>query len=266
MQGIATYSRLGIEGRLGNQLFEVAAACAYALDNDKFFGFNWSYSDSFENFPKINSGNILNIYKEPNFHYNEIPFIEGNVDLQGFFQSEKYFEKHSKVIRSLFTFNKDIKENCYKILTPLIKEHRKLVSIHMRFGDYLNNPFYAQLTETDYYKLAINEIYSQSDPSDTHPLFLVFSDDVVRAEAAMFKLAIDKNCMLANYLVMNGNSEIEDLCLQTLCDKNIIANSSFSWWAAWLSGNKHVIAPSSWFGPSANLDTKDLIPSQWKKI
>jgi hypothetical protein len=266
MNGIATYNRLGLDGRLGNTCFQIAATVTYALDNNKFFGFNWSYSDSFQSFPKINSGNIFNIYKEPNFHYNKIPFIEGNVELQGFFQSEKYFEKHSEVIKSLFTFNKDIKEKCYKILEPLIKQNQKIVSIHMRFGDYVNNPFYAQLSETDYYRLAINEIYLESDIHDIPPLFLVFSDDRVRAEAAMFKLAEDKNCLLANYMVINNTSEIEDLCLMTLCDKNIIANSSFSWFGAYLSGNKHIISPSSWFGSSVNLDTKDLIPSSWKKI
>ena len=184
---------------------------------------------------------------------------EGNVYLEGFWHSEKYFKDIENVIRQEFTIRDEPdalnKEMANKIMAC------EPVSIHIRRGDYVSdkktNEFHGTCS-LEYYNDAIGIITKEIKA----PHFFVFSDDPVWVQDNL-KLKFS-----TTYLVYNGAEKAyEDLRLMSLCKHHIIANSSFSWWGAWLSGNpyKIVIAPKKWFNDET-IDTSDLIPDEWFRI
>lgn len=171
----------------------------------------------------------------------------------GFWQTEYYFKSIEKKIRKAFQFDERIiseaTRNC------CAKQRRyETISIHIRRGDYLaeNN----RLTIDDsYYHKAIETIKNKVE----HPHFLVFSDDIIYAKNLFHGdsfTIIDWN---------TGKDNWQDLFLMSKCKHNIIANSSFSWWGAWLNPNpqKIVIAPKIWFYDEYNLD---IVPKSWIRI
>ncbi len=128
-------------------------------------------------------------------------------------------------------------------------------SIHVRRGDYLNSPNHHPVQNMNYYMKAIKQM-----PKDS--IFLIFSDDISWCKAN-FPDVPEK------FIFVEGNADYEDLLLMSLCKNNIMCNSTFSWWGAWLNKNpnKKVIAPSVWFGPAyANHNTEDLYCEGWIKI
>lgn len=233
---------LGKYGRLGNSLFQAAATIALAKRNNDDFLFpdSWKYIDSFNITKNHFSSDILckSEYQEPYFHYKDISY-ECDMNLHGYFQSEKYF--------------KDYKDDIRFLLTPLSSSSPMLsntASIHVRRGDYLKfNKAFEQL-DLGYYTKAISILNAKK--------YIVFSDDIDWCK---------KTFRGNEFSFSEGTSEVEDLVLMSKCEHNIIANSSFSWWGAWLNNNpnKKVIAPSKWFGPelSPTHNTKDLIPKEW---
>jgi len=234
-----TFSNLGNMGRLGNQLFQIATCVSTALDKNTEYKFpKWEW-ESFFNL-KDCFGDILvkNIYKEKSFEYSPIE-CSTDCDLYGFFQSEKYFINNKDVIFSLFSPTKpfSIRWN--------------LCSIHVRRGDYLNLPKAYTHLGMDYYLQAMDIIKSER--------YLIFSDDINWCK---------RNFVGQQFVFAENNVAPIDLFLQSSCEHNIIANSSFSWWAAYLNKNpdKKVIAPTQWFGPDLPHNTKDLIPTSWTKI
>jgi hypothetical protein len=124
------------------------------------------------------------------------------------------------------------------------------ISLHIRRKDYVTNPNHTALG-ADYYEKALKEF-------DEKETVLVFSDDPDWCNEQ--QLFADDRFMIAE-----GNSGWTDMCLMTMCKGHIIANSSFSWWGAWLAKSEKVVAPSGWFAGSnlEHLDTKDLIPEEW---
>lgn len=250
-------------GGLGNYMFEIAAAYNYGRKYNKEVIISTQnlftpqqHFDRYLNtiFEKIKPQYIRDIstfrvYKEPSFNYSEIPFIEGDVLLEGHFQSEKYFEESKDFIRELFTC-----ERKALIKTNLIDEANELTgkstcSIHVRRGDYLQHTGCLPVTSTEWYSRAINLF-----PIDT--IFTVFSDD---------KEWIREN-FTGNFLLADPSTDYDDMLIMSLCNNNIICNSTFGWWGAWLNNNmdKKVVAPTQWFGPECiHYNTKDLIPSTW---
>ena len=239
-----TYSKLGQNGRLGNAMFECAAAIALAKRyDDSYFFPNWIYEKEFPNLKNCfvkNLPKIDKIYTEPFFHYQEIPYSP-NIDLSGYFQSFKYFNDFRGLINQLFNFDKKI--------NPLTG----YTAIHVRRGDYvsLGEDFYINLEKTNYYKKAIEIINS--------PKYLVISDDIYFCK---------KYFTGNNFEFSNATSPIEDMNLMTVCENVIMANSSFSFWGAFLNKNvdKVVIAPQQWFGKKLPHNTKDIVPTDWKRI
>lgn len=234
----------GYYGWLGNQMFQYAATKALSLRADTDCAFP-------KNKPNLHQVFRLNAktqaspsptYIEPYFHYSPIPTNIKSLTLDGYFQSEKYFEDYKDEIRNEFTFRHS------KCSAPEINT----VSIHVRRGDYLNLSDHHPVCSLDYYKEAMQRFPNHN--------FLVFSDD--------------KSWCLENFKEDNVKISVNpdpsyDLQLMSLCDHHIIANSSFSWWGAWLGKNKdkEVIAPKEWFGPAkTNHDTKDLCPKEWTVI
>lgn len=241
---MVTFSNLGNFGRLGNQLFQIAATIGTAnkLGLEAKFP-KWEYSDFFESHinQNLNTSEIKNIHREPGFHYSPIPNWN-NMDLIGYFQSEKYFSHCKEIIRSHFS----IKNSKYT-------QKKETCSVHVRRTDYLRFSEYHPFPGLQYYESAIR-IMKERGIKD----FIVFSDDIEWCK---------QNLPGLNY--SEGNSNIEDLDLMSKCGHNIIANSSFSWWGAWLNKNpnKIVIAPSNWFGPAKRgVITDDLYCPVWIKI
>lgn len=266
-------------GGLGNQLFQYAVAKALSIEKKQSLHLDISEFQFYKirNYA-LDSFNIkTKIYKKPNpivnriksffeshFHYKEIDFgyneglvsIEAkHIFLDGYFQSERYFEMYKNIIRDELLITKPLKKTTQKMLKDIAEENS--VSIHFRRGDYLD----IELHNTDkeeYYKLAIATILSKID----HPVFYVFSDDIEWVKEN-FKI-------LHKTIFVDFNDEMscfEDLKLMSSCKHNIIANSSFSWWGAWLNENsdKIVIAPKIWFNDSTT-NTSDIIPSDWIKL
>lgn len=237
-----TFSELGKWGRLGNSLFECATTISLALENNDSYGFpKWGYSNYFNlDFCFFDNLNINNIYNETGFAYNKIDY-KPNLDLRGFFQSEKYFINNRDMIVDLLMPKHDVKEEC------------GTCGIHVRRGDYLNlKDCYVQLG-MDYYNNAMKIIKSKK--------YLIFSDDI---EWCKTQFKGDQ------FEFITGNTDYEDMAIMAKrCENMIIANSSFSWWGAWLNINsdKIIIAPNKWFQFKLSYnDTKDLIPNNWIKI
>ena len=161
--------------------------------------------------------------------------------LTGYFQSEKYFDNIETTVRKSFTFTDAVNDKCMDLLSGHSEETK--ISLHIRRGDYLNieNEF-GNICTTEYYQNAVNYICSKVD----NPLFLIFSNDI-----KWTKEWCDSNLSDSNYTVIDNSTEETgylDMCLMSKCDHNIIANSSFSWWGAYLNNNpqKIVIAPPIW--------------------
>jgi hypothetical protein len=244
-----TFSELGKFGRLGNQLFQIACTIGYALDHDKDFIFPpWHYNQYLKHsLPTTTDIISAHWYEEPYFYYKEIPQIDGNVDLHGYFQSIKYWEKYRDEIRYWLEPNDKLK---IRVVTNTVLLSNAC-AVHVRRGDYVTTHyhFYHILTPEYYYKAA-KEIYGNDIKDVT---FVMCSDDM--------EWAMD-NIDFPNMYVPNED-DITELFIMAHCDNHIIANSSFSWWSSFLSNkpNKKVIAPRLWF-KDPNMNTKDMYRSE----
>jgi hypothetical protein len=238
---------------LGNTLFMLAAGEAMALRDGKQMvsteppGYETYRNNILRNI-KLTYSVQYDTYREPSFEYNEIPYSDNSISLDGFFQSEKYFNDYSEFILDLFSPTPEIERYIDRAYGDIFDNS---VSIHVRRGDYLNYPDIHPVCEMDYYKSALANF------SDCKR-FIVFSDDI----------AWCKDNFSEDFHFIEGERDFIDLYMMAKCTNNIIANSTFSWWGAWLNRNenKKVIAPKIWFGKDKKLNTKDLIPKEWRLI
>lgn len=251
-------------GGLGNYMFQISAAYSVSVrDNKKLL---CDYSDNMvphkpfshytQNiFRKIEFSNGIGNHTpigEPSFAYSPIPKVDGDVKLYGYFQSEKYFKHIRSEILFLFNLNQEIKEKISQKYSHISNEDS--CSLHVRRGDYLGLSNFHPQQSIEYYTEATKVIGQDK-------LFVIFSDDI-----EWCKQNFD---FLANKEFISGNEDYEDMFLMSSCQNNIITNSTFSWWGAWLNknSNKKVVAPKKWFGPSnLHLDTKDLYCDEWAII
>lgn len=208
-------------------------------------------------FPSIDKQSYI---CEKHFHFDpDILMLKDNVYLEGYWQSEKYFKDIEDIIKKEFAIKIE-PDKLNKNFAESIKEAES-VSIHVRRGDYISNQEtnqYHGICTPEYYYAAIDIMLCKLKK----PHFLIFSDDPMWVKE---NLKIEHS---VSYIDHNGiDKGYEDLRLMTLCKHHIIANSSFSWWGAWLCNNKNkiVIAPKRWFNKQ-NINTKDLIPEQWIRI
>jgi hypothetical protein len=251
-------------GGLGNYMFQLAATYAYGMEHNKEVVFNAlessgphkhlsAYSDNV--FKGIDlhhtrQGNYTQL-NEVHFNYNELPKIDNNVLLYGYFQSEKYFSNIKDEIREMFT-NYQVKMD--NKLNYIFKND-VTCSVHVRRGDYLKHPNHHPTQNMSYYIEAM-------DKMSKNTTFIVFSDDIdwCKENFASYN---------RNYIFMENNKDYEDLYYMSKCNNNIICNSTFSWWGAWLnnSANKIVVAPKKWFGSALSThNTDDLYCENWVKI
>ena len=287
-------------GGLGNVMFIYALVCAYRQKGIKSFLFvsdvNLEHNGyELENvFPNTSQWRGLNIMqrgyynimqKLRNIHYKKhhfphkllfFPFSklryfkepvtyfprvfekpDKNEYLIGLFQSYKYFECCKDTIYKEFQFAEDLLSEATRKTADLMHKSNS-VSIHVRRGDYMNGYYYNMLgkvCDINYYQRAITEIKKRVP----NPQFFIFSDD---------KDYVAQNLLIENAVYVDFNLGInswQDMYLMTQCNHHIIANSTFSWWGAWL--NKHtdkiVIAPSRWF---SFMEHDEIIPPEWIRI
>lgn len=244
-----TYSQLGNPGwgRLGNQLFHIAATLGIAHRNGHNAVFpTWSYSRYFS-YP-LPEGDLLNarIYHHNSVFYEPIDLSPGDWDLEGFFTSEKFFDTIAQDIRRQFEPAPFVSEYLNQKYGSLL--NRQPCSIHIRRGDYSKLSWDFPMQSLEYYQHAIAQF-----PSDT--LFLIFSDDIIWCR---------RHFTGAQFEFVENEEDIIDLFLMSRCRHHIIANSTFSWWGAWLNPDptKIVLCPDRWFGPGVSAYprhyTKDL--------
>jgi hypothetical protein len=255
---------------LGNQLFCIATTLSLALDNSDtpvFPDLKKSHYKFYSKniFHKLDTGEdksfVRNYYREPPYSstlYNKISYLE-NMCLHGHFQSYKYFEHNSDHIKDTFVLPE-------KLEISVTSRHEEMlslknsVSLHIRRGDYVSDSLKNRYTSLDesYYNEALSIIGDYSK-------IVVFSDDISWCKEWPFLK--DKSVIF-----VENEFDVIDLILMSKVSNNIIANSTFSWWSAFLNKNtnKKVIAPKEWFGPERSKDnekeTKDLIPSDWIRI
>lgn len=195
---------------------------------------------------------------EPSFSYwNGINQLEGNGYLYGHWQSEKYFIEFAEIIRQDFTFKPPLSNQNSEIAKQISQSNA--VSLHVRRGDYVTNSknSFIGVCPLDYFQKAIAYFKSQVNL----PVFFVFSDDI---EWAKNNLSLDNSTVFVSH--NKGIESYNDMRLMSLCKHNIISNSTFSWWGAWLNQNsqKIVIAPKKWFANGQ--DDADLIPLSWVRV
>lgn len=245
-----TFKQLGRMGRVGNQMFQIASTIGIAIKSGSGFAFPyWMNHDEKERFSGTDDIDIQKWFKNPlplvdesiNFKPFRVPWgyhdvvVDGNTDLIGHMQSEKYFSHCREAVKHFFEF---------KNQTPKLTN---TVAVHFRGGDYLKHKGYHPPCGRDYYERA-------SKMFDSGFKFLLFTDSP----------EVAKEVIPFEYELVNTGHDMSDIELMTRCDAHIIANSTYSWWGAWLADSRQVIAPRQWFGHEAKkLTTKDIYPENW---
>jgi Glycosyl transferase family 11 len=200
------------------------------------------------------------IFQHDELNYPELfSRLGGYTYLNGFFQSEKFFNSQQAYIRKLFTW-RDPLNSANEAAAGKIAMC-EAVSVHVRRGDYLkpaNAALFGNICTAEYYQCALEKIKSEV----SNPVFFIFSDDMPWVRNNLNTGAE------THYIDFNtGHNSHLDMRLMSLCRHHIIANSSFSWWGAWLNANtnKKVIAPKVWIHQSdAHID--DILPAEWIKM
>jgi hypothetical protein len=283
-----SFNKLGKSGRLGNQMFQYAALRGIAANH----GFDWvipppedgGIGDFGEenNYCMFDTFNMVHateehlgiqdtkqwaVWKEFHFHQELFDKCPDNTNLDGYFQSEKYFKNIEQEIRQDFEFQDEILAPCKEMINSL-GEGRK-IALHIRRGDpklswaYVNLQNAHPLQTWNYYEKALAEF-----PDDI-PV-IVFSDVIEWCKEQEF-FKPDRFILSETTDEFSDGQRVPwtDLCLMSLCTDAIIANSSFSWWGAWLMNNedKKIISPKKWFGKQfSHYDMSNLIPEGWIEI
>lgn len=258
-----------LQGGLGNQLFQWSYGKFMSIEyNTPLLLDTNSYSNqtnrgfSLDKFPFLkysiltnssireNSENKTHLkMMSDNFLFYKINYEENcHYYLDGYWQSEKYFSNISDLIKRELRPSDDIISKIKSIKNL----DSKSISLHIRRTDYVTSNGYHPLQSIDYYQNAIDII-------GEYDYIFIFSDDIKWCK---------ENFSFKNMIFIEGFDDVEDLWIMSMCKNNIIANSSFSWWGAWLNDNKNkkVIAPKKWFGDNVNLNTSDIIPETWITI
>lgn len=259
-----SFNNIGNHGHLGNQMFQYAATKSLAIKHNRnyiiappeVFGshyyttlrssidhcFNIDCERGITNYP---------IYHEKQFHFDE-EFFENppknNIDLLGFFQSDKWFKHIDAEIRKDFKFKPEYYDSSYEVRSNLGNE---IIGIHIRRTDFVTNNNHVSQS-MDFYSKALQLLPQNIE-------VLIFSDEPHWCKS-------QKEFESDRFLVSETYDPYIDLCLMTMCDYIIMANSTYSWWGAYLSNAKKVIAPSVWNPDSNPINTKDIYCDSWIKV
>ena len=273
-----------IMGGLGNQLFQIFCGIAYSLENKVPFKINANKNDLvspvdnvsirptywynfLSNLSKFTYQQhlIIPTYNEPTFIYNKIPSINEDFKLRGYYQSYKYFDSQFTNICKMINLDTQKKE-IYEKYNHYFN-NKKVICIHFRIGDYIKNQATHPILNSDYYIKSINCLNSQLQNFFNYEI-LYFGEQADNTIIHSFIREI--NIIFKNkYTIIDYNiPDWEQLLIMSLCEHNIIANSTFSWWGAYFNNNvnKIVCYPSLWFGKNCNNNVKDLFPDSWNNI
>lgn len=259
-------------GGIGNMSFIIATAYSLALDNRDEATFSerlqsitrrknedWWFRTFFRKI-KRKKGMVKVKYNEPNFLFNKIPYYP-NMEIHGYFQSEQYFRHRRNEILELFTdYKRDIL-NSLQLKLDLLPG--KKISLHIRRSDYIKLQHTHNVLPMSYYHNAVKLIKEKLGKDYKDYIFLIFSDDIEWCrKQKFFKQLPDVHFVENSDPLTKGPVEVFQLYLMSMCDHNIIANSSYSWWGSWLNENpqKIVIAPSQWFTKNGKG------PKNWRSI
>ena len=253
---------------LGNQMFCIATTLALAYNNlsdstfpDLKLEHNRYYAETL--FHKLDKSgdkrSFYILYEEPPYtstQYKKINYAD-KLRIRGHFQSYKYFNSCKDYILETFQIPEKLQTKINNsAYNKLISESLNSVSLHVRRGDYLKMSQHYESLSKDYYQNAL-ELIEGADK------VFVFSDDIEWCKSNI-DFVFDKSLVF-----VEGQTDVEDLVLMSKIKNNIIANSTFSWWGAYLNQNedRKIIAPNRWFGPArqqANFD--DLYPKEWIRV
>jgi len=247
---VITFPLLGYWGRLGNQMFQYAALMGFAKKHDYEFGICFNHAnvyggfanhkerlqllDCFELSCEDTKGGLHETTLEEVSVEHDLP---DNINLHGYYQSEKYFKHIENEIRQEFFFKKEIREKAAAILPQDV-----CVSVHVRRGDYVNLSHIHTNLGAEYYKNSLDHFEGYK------PVFI--SDDIEWCK--------DEFSNIQDAVFVESESEYVDMCVMTMCNAHVIANSSFSWWGSWL-GQGETIAPKQWF-------TGEQGPTEWEDV
>jgi hypothetical protein len=291
---------VNLKGGLGNQMFQYAMGRRLSYLSNQVMKFDLTFLKSVNHHPNVtrrdyelsilnvqenfaaddevkkyrNSGTqILNkcfpnyranpYVKEKHFYFDSsIMTLSGDRYLDGHWMSEKYFLEIESIIRAEFTFKREILNNGKYLQSHILNSNS--VCVQVRRGDYITNPKVAEIHQTtslSYFEQGIALIKSKVK----NPVFFVFSDDIKWCEENLISL---KNVhFVEKQLAYEGADNSDYLQLMIACKHFIISNSTFAWWAAWLSASpgKIVVAPMNWFNNN-KIITRDIYPIDWIKI
>lgn len=288
---MSKYVSVYLMGGLGNQLFQIFASLAFCLENN--YDLIMPYSETlktghvrstyWDNFLKelkcftnlnepITNEKLFSfpMFREQDFRYTPFPTLEyvnsHYMILFGYFQSYRYFVSKEKEIFDLIK----LQEQQEMIKNRYMKDTTNVISMHFRIGDYKNIQNCHPLMPILYYECALKELVS-CYKANTSVKILYFCEEQDKEDVnnLIEELKIKKIGENITYeRATNEASDWEQMLLMSVCENNIIANSSFSWFGAYFNQNekKKVCYPSVWFGPDMKKDVTDLFPKEWIKI
>jgi hypothetical protein len=278
-------------GGLGNQLFQIYNAIAYALRHNQSFVFplendntkqetreesqrlkkaytRLPYWDTLfqpiQHFVKSREHiryQAFNVVREKRFAYDPVPLHTSSVLMVGYFQSYKYFQDKAALIHKLLFLDMQKERVATKYGFPV----GKYVAMHFRLGDYKHLQEYHSVLPADYYVKALGHVIN--GPS-THVLVFCEEADELEVKVTLAK-CLEHYPNIVFEIVDHGIPDWEQILIMSLCRHNIIANSTFSWWGAYWNANPgaKVCYPSTWFGPRGpSIEESDLFPEGWTKI
>ena len=294
------YTTVEIMGGLGNQLFQIFALLAYCLQHKLPFYFptepiqhghrkqTYWYTpllqslQPFVKAPPTATPPIL--LHEQGFHYQPIPLYAHAkpMKLFGYFQSYKYFQDHQAQIYKLIRLQQT--QDLIKAKTPY--NYTNLIAVHFRVGDYVNLPQCHPLMSLDYYIKALDRFLKDHSPALCETLEQANNNDTICTWNILYFCEKNDQTYVETKFIQplqahppfqgkftfqcidHTLADWEQVIVMSLCRHHIIANSTFSWWGAYLGGKSpHVYYPSTWFGPGmGNKNMADLFPPHWRKI
>ena len=288
---------INLMGGLGNQLFQIFTTIAYAIKHKHKFVFPYSdklaqrvtYWNTFMLSLKLfTTSNLSNrvtnndienllVIGESDFRYNELPQMNPLISfkLHGYFQSYKYFENEIEQIYGLFRLDQQKQK--------IVEEHANLfsfdgakISMHFRLGDYKQLQHYHPIMPPHYFQNALTAILEKCGLKSATVLYFCEEEDntIVLQFIDFLKLNFSTSDYTIDFVKVDDSiADWKQMLIMSCCDHNIIANSSFSWWGAYMNSNvnKVVCYPSLWFGQTMHdhhgyKDTQDLFPEKWIKI
>jgi hypothetical protein len=273
-------------GGLGNQLFQIFTTISYSIKSKNPFTFldietlggghstvRYTYWKTFlsrmKPFLMKQLPPSTNVVREKDFTFNRIPideFTDKNIMLYGYFQSYKYFKDNYENICKLIKLE-NMKNTLIKQITLSNDYLDTAISMHFRLGDYKKIQDFHPLATYTFYENSLKNIQNKHPTQKFNVLYFCEDQDHNEVLESIDKLINQ----FPNYTFSRGECTLQDweqLLLMSCCHHNIIANSTFSWWGAYFNSHadKIVCYPSVWFGPTANINTKDLCPPDWVKI